>query len=358
MSAPRFPRLSFLDRFQKVARSVSRSKIEGLSVAEVEAFGDLLNAAARKGRNRFDFEDVRAALEPVDPVEEATAEAPAARSEPASPEVIPFRSSRRPAGAFGEGYEAGKAAAEAQLNDFVSEAVEEAVEAAEERHTATLLSTIEALETAHAEARLAAFARGRAEVIGEASTVAARPAAEIEELRREIEALKGELAERDATIVQLSGALSTVPTVGTIALADDDLARTIKDEIRTLSGELMSLPWDSVAASRRRSRINRLKHDLGKIEGGAVHEFDEVLSAVANELARARAKFPGENVTFAALVEEVGELATALFSEEAAAVRAEAVQVAVMALRVILDGDHTFAAWRRDRDLDPLADSA
>jgi hypothetical protein len=72
------------------------------------------------------------------------------------------------------------------------------------------------------------------------------------------------------------------------------------------------------------------------------------------ELIRARAKFPGKNVTFAALVEEVGELAKATFEESADRVRKEAVQVAVMAMRMVLDGDHTYEPWRKEKGLDPL----
>lgn len=77
---------------------------------------------------------------------------------------------------------------------------------------------------------------------------------------------------------------------------------------------------------------------------------DEILA----ELSRARDKFPGKNVTFAALVEEVGELAKATFEEPRDNVRKEAVQVAVMAMRMVLDGDHTFDDWRASRSLDPL----
>jgi hypothetical protein len=75
---------------------------------------------------------------------------------------------------------------------------------------------------------------------------------------------------------------------------------------------------------------------------------------ILTELSRARAKFPGKNVTFAALVEEVGELAKATFEESAARVRKEAVQVAVMAMRMVLDGDHCFDGWRAKKGLDPL----
>ena len=78
--------------------------------------------------------------------------------------------------------------------------------------------------------------------------------------------------------------------------------------------------------------------------------LDEVLS----ELARARAKFPGDNVTTLALMEEVGELAKATFSESREAVRKEAVQVACMAMRVVLDGDATLDQWRASKGLDAL----
>lgn len=79
-----------------------------------------------------------------------------------------------------------------------------------------------------------------------------------------------------------------------------------------------------------------------------------LLLDIQKELKRAREKFPGKNVTFAAMVEEVGELATALFEENKDRVRQEAVQVAVMAMRVVLDGDHTFDNWREEKGLDKL----
>lgn len=81
-----------------------------------------------------------------------------------------------------------------------------------------------------------------------------------------------------------------------------------------------------------------------------------VMNEIAAELARARAKFPGKNVTLAALMEEVGELAKATFEEPRAAVRKEAVQVAVMAIRMILDGDETYEPWRASKGLDPLVE--
>jgi hypothetical protein len=85
-----------------------------------------------------------------------------------------------------------------------------------------------------------------------------------------------------------------------------------------------------------------------------VSEAEALSSEILAELTRARTKFPGRNVTFAALVEEVGELATATFEESRERVRKEAVQVAVMAMRMVLDGDHTYDEWRASKGLDPL----
>jgi hypothetical protein len=81
---------------------------------------------------------------------------------------------------------------------------------------------------------------------------------------------------------------------------------------------------------------------------------EKLIEDIVTELVNARTKFPGENVTFAALIEEVGELATATFGETRERVYQEAVQVAVMAMRMVLDGDHTFDDWRSNHGLDPL----
>lgn len=89
---------------------------------------------------------------------------------------------------------------------------------------------------------------------------------------------------------------------------------------------------------------------------GAKPKLDHILSEIKKEVGFARSKFPGDNVTFAALVEEVGELATATFSQSRIDVRKEAVQVAAMAIRLVLDGDCTFDAWRAKFKLDPLTD--
>jgi hypothetical protein len=74
---------------------------------------------------------------------------------------------------------------------------------------------------------------------------------------------------------------------------------------------------------------------------------ETMLAAIGVELAKARAKFPVQSVwvTLAALTEEVGELNASIlqFNHEPGkgvtidAIHREAVQVAVMALRVMLD---------------------
>ena len=98
----------------------------------------------------------------------------------------------------------------------------------------------------------------------------------------------------------------------------------------------------------------RLNVDLAFGEAGVSASVIDLLCEIAAELERARAKFPGDNVTTLALVEEVGELAKATFEQSRAAVRKEAVQVAVMAMRVVLDGDATLDDWRAAKGLDPL----
>lgn len=73
------------------------------------------------------------------------------------------------------------------------------------------------------------------------------------------------------------------------------------------------------------------------------------VDAVKVELARARSLFHGSDASNAALVEEVGELSKALMYEPWNAVFAEAVQVAVMAQRLAVEGDRTMAEFRKDK---------
>jgi len=78
------------------------------------------------------------------------------------------------------------------------------------------------------------------------------------------------------------------------------------------------------------------------------------LHEVEDELARARAKHPGTGDTFVALMEEVGELAQALLQHKyegqaAHTVRAEAIQVACMAVRCATEGDESLKLVRDAR---------
>lgn len=65
------------------------------------------------------------------------------------------------------------------------------------------------------------------------------------------------------------------------------------------------------------------------------------IHAVASEIKRARAKFPGGRFMLAALVEEVGELAEAIAAGDREAISREAIQVAAVAVRIAEDGDKT-----------------
>lgn len=84
-------------------------------------------------------------------------------------------------------------------------------------------------------------------------------------------------------------------------------------------------------------------------------DVETFLNEVRAELVRARSKFPGDRIMTIALAEAFGELCKAVLDEPAANVRKEAVQTAVMAARVVLDGDGSVTAWRAERGLDPLA---
>jgi hypothetical protein len=83
-------------------------------------------------------------------------------------------------------------------------------------------------------------------------------------------------------------------------------------------------------------------------------EVDAFLAEVRAELIRARSLFPGDRIMTVALAEEFGELCKAILDEPAANVRKEAVQVATMAARIVLDGDGSVTEWRAQKGLDPL----
>ncbi len=74
---------------------------------------------------------------------------------------------------------------------------------------------------------------------------------------------------------------------------------------------------------------------------------DLVIDMIRDELARARKKFSTNKHQLVALGEEVGELNNAFLETEysnapASNVVAEAVQVAAMAIRAAVEGDHEF----------------
>ncbi|WP_020201897.1 hypothetical protein [Cupriavidus sp. WS] len=76
------------------------------------------------------------------------------------------------------------------------------------------------------------------------------------------------------------------------------------------------------------------------------------MADVSAELRRARAKFPGDRIMTIALAEEFGELCKAILDEPGANVWKEAVQTAVMAARVAIDGDSSVDEWRSAKGLD------
>jgi len=83
---------------------------------------------------------------------------------------------------------------------------------------------------------------------------------------------------------------------------------------------------------------------------GATIAIDQFLSDVAEAIPTAMEKFPQPNPTIAALTEEVGEAAQAALhiregkSTDWWRVYDEAVQVAVMAARLAIEGDPTIGA--------------
>lgn len=89
------------------------------------------------------------------------------------------------------------------------------------------------------------------------------------------------------------------------------------------------------------------------------HTDDErdMVKDILSELYRARAKFPGKNLTLIATGEEYGELCKAAMDEPRGRVYQEAVQLCVMAMRVWLDGDHSVEYRREEQGLHPLGDS-
>lgn len=109
-----------------------------------------------------------------------------------------------------------------------------------------------------------------------------------------------------------------------------------------------------------RTRVAELEADLASALPLEPH--DDVVcwfNEVDAEIARAQAKFPGNQLATIALMEEVGELAKAVLDEPSERARAESVQVACMAYLVAVKGDRcrSLALRRAAAGLDPLGDA-
>ena len=86
---------------------------------------------------------------------------------------------------------------------------------------------------------------------------------------------------------------------------------------------------------------------------------DNTILALRAELERARAKFPKNDHLFAALGEEVGELARELLEGGTRErIRAEAIQVACVAVRIADEGDGDFPASAPDKAAGEPAEDA
>lgn len=124
---------------------------------------------------------------------------------------------------------------------------------------------------------------------------------------------------------------------------------------------IFAAPW--VAAQEEAAwegdAIAQGEKDLDEITAVALQSdpVEIFLDQVRAELAHARSKFPGDRIMTLAMAEEFGELVKAVLDEPAANVRKEAVQTAVMAARVVLDGDGSVNDWRAAKGLDPLTGS-
>jgi hypothetical protein len=90
-----------------------------------------------------------------------------------------------------------------------------------------------------------------------------------------------------------------------------------------------------------------LSAELAKVILGKVRRLSpDSVQALDNELIRARIKFPGNAHLNVALAEEVGELARAYLEGDLEGVKAEALQVACVAIRILEEGDSDFGDSR------------
>lgn len=122
---------------------------------------------------------------------------------------------------------------------------------------------------------------------------------------------------------------------------------------QTFDGEVHLSSAEAAVIAAQIERLSRERHGS---EDETMNEADYLLLEIRAELDRARAKFPAsDNLTTIAMFEEAGEVAKAVLSEDPSAVRKECVQLAVMAMRIVLDGDPSTTAYRaKHHQLPPL----
>lgn len=112
--------------------------------------------------------------------------------------------------------------------------------------------------------------------------------------------------------------------------------------------DVVQLSLDEYRADSQRTvdRLVRAERRVAVLEAKPNADVAAFFAEVFAEVKSARAKFPASVGNMVALTEEVGELAKAMIDEPSERVRAEAVQVAAMALRVALEGDPTLDGLR------------
>lgn len=113
-----------------------------------------------------------------------------------------------------------------------------------------------------------------------------------------------------------------------------------KDRAAHCAGEVMLWSPDAVSAP-----------EPVRMDQPTPEALDAIIVAIRQEYTRVLAKFSDPSCSMTALTEEVGELAKALLDESPERIQDEAVQVAVVAIRVALQGDPSIDSLRRSRGL-------
>jgi hypothetical protein len=126
-----------------------------------------------------------------------------------------------------------------------------------------------------------------------------------------------------------------------------DIPDYIANDDKLLRDLLAPTMPDLANATFERKEANGLLTVTVSKRAGTKGIDERIEYCIDAELGYARRRFPGSNLNFPALVEEVGELAQALLDHSfgkkpAADVYAEAIQVAVMAIRVAEEGSSEF----------------